>query len=1000
MRATRYIPSQKTEASEERLMDMQPECKTLLRFPALTTTEHEAVMDLDNECCPVGGRYCLCFYFHYITHSPGFPDDRWHRREVDDTRKLISVLRSPLSRHHDTIHFRQLLCPDPSCEVCNSTTAEINQLLFLQALEDSTPLASTAPVTSSSFTLSPDFSAVPPGDLISAPLPKPSPPPASIFSPNPVIPVADFFPPSPPGDSLPPKPFPPLDSKFPRDHVPPQPLAFPPVQPHHAHTVGRSVRTETVSLSTTFSLDPTLSQDVSPLPELSQKVNPTETFARHHAPPTRSASPPPGCDLTAPQSTPISISRKPVPQSSPPDSSGGLSSYVPTILGIDPSSLSILDLPWWQTHAKGFFPSTLAPRDFHQEVLALHSSEASSRGSPAANLVEPGNLSLLSPDALALLEKQMQKRSDFLLWKESKGSFAKQTIVDAHDLASSLPFWSSKDQSKELHMHQQCPYPTTLEEGHLQQTPIQLFWGLQTPPRESSFPAADASDHISNASPEQESPVVPHPLPPSLPESPPQLLPQAQPLPSPRVQPQAHLPSPLPILPSGPLPDIKICGVCFHRPRNELENLTPTEMQHLEWNVLQKVQTRVWGLPPVVQRSQEDYCPSAPNPSLSHKATEAQVVISVPAGQFPLNEELRRKLESHLRKRLIQHRWGIPRRIYESLALMSHLSTLPQLPESQRFRGHSWIPKSLSKSNDTESVNDKDSEMLQLEDGELDKDNDNLKKGQEHNPENGPKDHLLSDLESSSDNDMGHDSEKELRSPSENSSTGSVETAGPRQLENVLKTHLRKKSEEISEGHVPGTVHHSWHTMKQTSLPSEKSQTEIKQRRLPPSEVEDYSLNTCKELPFVEPRVQQMLEAHIKRFRWRMLWGLPSRVLESIEIFKSRKATSPCSPPCSTKLIPAANSKPGAFNPLRESLKSLHADKAGTANSAPILDHPHPATSTVGKEEQRIPRQSSSNINHQLVEDVPKTKHGRRTLKPVKHVTIANRWPPKPPARQ
>ncbi|XP_044100257.1 spermatogenesis-associated protein 31D1-like [Neovison vison] len=936
-------------------------------------------MDLDNECCPIGGRV-RCQESELL--SPDF------------------VKALPLGRHHDTIQFRQLLCPDPSCEVCNSATAEISQLVFLQAQEDATPLASPAPVTTSSFTRSPDFSAVPPGDLISAPLPKPSPPPASNFSPNPVIPVADFFAPSPPGDPLLPKSLPPLDSKSPRDHFPPQPLAFPPVQPHHAHTVGRSVQTETVSLSTTFSLDPTLSQGVSPLPELSQRVNPTETFARHPAPPTRSASPPPDCNLTVPQSKWSSISRKPVPQSSPPDSSGGLSPYFPTILGIDPSSLSILDLPWWQTHAKGFFPSTLAPRDFHQEVLALHSSEASSRGDPAANLVEPGKLSLLSPDALALLEKQRPKRSDFLLWKESEGSFAKQTIVDTHDLASSLPFWSTKNQSKELGIHQQRPYPTTLEEGHLQQTPIQLFWGLQTPPSESLFPAADASDHISNASPEQESPVVAHPLPPSLPENPPQLLPQTPPLPTPPVQPQAHLQSPIPILPSGPLPDIKICGVCFHRPRNEPENLTPKERQHLEWNVLQKVQKRVWGLPTLVQRSQEDYCPSAPNPSLSHKATKAQVVISIPPGQFPLNEELRRKLENHLRKRLIQHRWGIPRRIYESLALMSRPSTLSQLPESQRFRGRSWIPKSPSKLNDTESISDEDSEMLQREDGELDKDNDKLKKGQEHSPENGPKDDLLSDLESTSDNDMEHDSERQLGSPSENSSTVSVETAGQTQLENVLKRHLHKKSEEISEGHLPGTVHHSWHTIKQTSLPSEKSQTQLTQRRLPPSDLEVYSLNTCQELPFVEPNVQQMLESHIKRFRWRMLWGLPSRVLESIEIFKSRTATSPCSPACSTKLIPAANSKPGGVSPLRGSLKSLHADKARTANSASLLDHPRPAPSTVGKEEQRIPRQPSSNTHHLLVEDLPKIKHDRQTLKPVKHVTIANRWPPKPPARQ
>lgn len=193
-------------------------------------------------------------------------DNRCHRREVEETRKLISVLRSPLSQHHDTIHFHQLLCPDPSCEVCNSTTAEIDRLLFLQALEDSTSLASTAPVTSSSFTLSTDFSAVPPGELIPASLPESSPPPASIFSPNPVIPVADFFPPSPLGDSLPPEPFPPLDSKFPMDHFPAQRPAFPPpVPPHHAHSVDCSVQIETVSINTIFSLDPTLSHNGSTL---------------------------------------------------------------------------------------------------------------------------------------------------------------------------------------------------------------------------------------------------------------------------------------------------------------------------------------------------------------------------------------------------------------------------------------------------------------------------------------------------------------------------------------------------------------------------------------------------------------------------------------------------------------------------------------------------------------------------------------------------------------
>ncbi|XP_032255457.1 spermatogenesis-associated protein 31D4-like [Phoca vitulina] len=938
-------------------------------------------------------------------------DYRCSQREVEEARKLISVLRSfvppvscsPLGRHHDTTYFRQLLCPDPSCEVCNSTTAEINRLLFPQALEDATPLASTAPVTSS-FTLSPDSSAVPPGDLISASLPEPSPPPASIFSPNPVTPLADFFPPSPPGDSLPPESFPPLDSEFPKDNFPPQSLAFPPVPPNDAQTVDPVVHPEaTLSLNTIFSLDSTLSQDVNPLPELSQMVNPI--FACHNAPSTLSVSPPPDCSLTMTQSKSISISVKPVPEISSPDSSGGLPTYVPTITGINASRLSILDFPSWQTHAKDFFPSTLTPYNVHQELLALHSSEASSRGDPAAKLVEPANLSLLSPEVLALLEKQVQKRSDFWMWKEmKKGSVPKQTIADKHDLAVSLPFWNSKDQSKELHVHRQPPYPTTtLKEGHLQQTPIQLFWGLPTLHSESLFSAARVLDNCSsififnrilNASTEQESPVVPHPLPLCLPEN----QPQPQPLPIPQVQPQTHFQSPLPILPSGPLTQIKVCGVRFHRPEKESESLLSTEMQHLEWNVLQKEQETVWGLPAVVQRSQEDFCPSAPNPSLNHRASQARVAISILPGQFPLPDELRTKLERHLRKRLIQHRWGLSRRIYKSLSLMSS-SIFSETPNLQHYRGRTWISKSESKLSESES-SEGDSEMIQLEDDDLEKDNDDLEKDQGRNPENGPKDYLLSDPESSSGNDMGYDSEKELRSPSEKNSTVSVETLGQRQLENVLKIHLSKKFEEINEGQLPRTVHNSWHSMKQTSLLSENSHTEIKQRSLPPSEVQDYSLNTFQELPFIKSSAQQMLEAHIKRFRMRMTWGLPPRVLESIELFKLIRDTSHSSFSSSTNLISEVNSKPGGFNSLRGSSKSLHGDKVGTANSAPILDHPLPAASIVGKEEQRIPRQSPSDIKHEFVEDVQKIKDGTQTLTPVKHDTRGNRWPPKLPARQ
>ncbi|XP_063086447.1 spermatogenesis-associated protein 31D3-like isoform X1 [Cavia porcellus] len=39
------------------------------------------------------------------------------QREAEEGRKLLSVLRSPLGQCYDTTRFRQLLCPDPLCEV-------------------------------------------------------------------------------------------------------------------------------------------------------------------------------------------------------------------------------------------------------------------------------------------------------------------------------------------------------------------------------------------------------------------------------------------------------------------------------------------------------------------------------------------------------------------------------------------------------------------------------------------------------------------------------------------------------------------------------------------------------------------------------------------------------------------------------------------------------------------------------------------------------------------
>ncbi|KAK1334419.1 hypothetical protein QTO34_005424 [Cnephaeus nilssonii] len=150
----------------------------------------------------------------------------------------------------------------------------------------------------------------------------------------------------------------------------------------------------------------------------------------------------------------------------------------------------------------------------------------------------------------------------------------------------------------------------------------------------------------------------------------PQTLPESQPLPLTQIQPQVRIQYPLPVLPFSPIPQIRVCGVYF---QNESDYLTSSEIQQLEWNVLQKQHESLWGLPTVVQRSQEEFCSSASNspycpPSKAH---------------FLLSSEFREKRKHHLGKRLIQYQWGLLCRIHVSLSLMRPLRVCSEISGSK-----------------------------------------------------------------------------------------------------------------------------------------------------------------------------------------------------------------------------------------------------------------------------------------------------------------------------
>uniref|UniRef100_F7HBH3 Uncharacterized protein n=1 Tax=Callithrix jacchus TaxID=9483 RepID=F7HBH3_CALJA len=759
------------------------------------------------------------------------------QKAAEEERKLVSFLKSigppafcsPLGQHHNTARFHRLLCPDPLCVVCNRTAAEIQRLLCWESLKDAapsvSPSTSAASETESLFTLASASSATPPADLIVSPCPDPSPPPL-ILSPDLITPLDDLFLPSSLRDPLPPKPVPPLDSKFPIDHSPPQQLPFPLLPPHHIQRAEPSPHPEvSLSLNTIFSFDSTLSQDIS------QAINPCDSCTFHYKPPNSSASRMQDCTVTQSKAN-LTILKALEKETLSVGGSGGSTTSAPTIGDIDHSCPTSAEFSWWQPHAKDSFSSNFVPSDFMQELLSLHSSEASLGESSVVNLIAPVKISFLSHDILALLERQVRKRCDFLMCKESgkkPGTFPEHlrpnyqlnssgkmlaSIADKHGLAASLPFSASNRKVERLRIHQQPPYSKCFED-HLEQKYTQ-----------------------------------PLPFPQTLPQG----------------QSPAQNPSPLTAQPPSPLFQIGICGVCFHKSQNEAQSLTPSEINHLEWNVLQKILESEWGLPSVVQKSQEDFC--SPAPSLAFvKSFKARGPISTIPGDFPLSAELRKKLEHHLQKRLIQHRWGLPHRIHESLSLLHPQSPILEISESENSEGplHSSLVEGQShndlknfKSRKPRSFQKRSSNMLSLE---------NVGKFQGYSQENGPKDHLLHEPETSSEEDLSANSESNLEGhmmhlPGNDSGV----SLGQKQLANALTTHLSKKFEEISKSQVPGSVRSSWHSVKQTMSLPEKSHSKINHRNLTALVGEDHCVDTSQEISFLGSNKQKMLEAHIKSF--------------------------------------------------------------------------------------------------------------------------------------
>ncbi|XP_037350329.1 spermatogenesis-associated protein 31D4-like isoform X1 [Talpa occidentalis] len=936
------------------------------------------------------------------------------QREADEAKQVLSLRQRHLGQ------FRQLLCPDPSCEVCNRATAEVNRLLLRNTLEYAatpvSPLASTVPVTESSLTLSPAFSAVPPGDLTSVPLPEPSPPPVFTLSPNPATLLDESLSPSPLGYSPSPKILPHVDPKFPVDNYPPLTNDFPPLPLHETERVDGILLPEaTLCLNTNFSTDCTLSQDTNALSDFPQVMNPTDSYACHHEPSSLSVSSPPDCTLSVTQSQSISILQKSVPDSSSPGNSEGLSTYVPAIRNTDHLSPSCSELSWCQTHDETPFHPPLSDSDFQQERASLPLPGTCLWEGSATKHMKASGLSFLGLNLQDLSERQIKKRMPLQtlektvneeglllkpLWPEDPQTFLGNSLhsSDVQEATTPRTGWNTKGNPKLL-------YVKTLGKN-LQQKYSQLFWGLPSLHSESLVATVLVSSSGTTLDPHfvlfngtgkasgiqrwgQESPLLPHSHPFALsnvhPNPTSQTKLQFHPITFTQVQPQAHLQSRLPILPSSSLSQIRDCGMSFHRCQNESDSNISTENQHLKWHALQKQQEHLWGLVSKLHKSQGAICPHAPNIPLVSHTSQACVPVSFLPGHFCMASESQEKPEINVPERLIPHQCLHAFRNIESLALLE-----PQCQLIENFQQKS--SHAYSQLSDLQIQNNKD--LIKTEwclsgnfnEKEKFHGKKDIRQNFEHilgkSSQRISEFYLMKDLGTASDKKSNcvfrsrYGRRNELLSVSMNDT----------EMKTILRLHLSRKFWQITMGRIPICVCRSWLADGSTSLPSGVSHTNIKNTNLANTMVgKAYCQITTIEPCFLDSNTRQVLESHIIRFQVNQMWGLPLKVRESIKFYMLREAKTWPLPQfdflSSAACISGVAFKGDISKSLEGSSKTFQGNNMRT-KSVSSLDQPCPAIPCVGSEEQEDLKLSLFDVKNELTY-LDSIKDGRQTSQSV-----------------
>ncbi|KAK2118185.1 hypothetical protein P7K49_005072, partial [Saguinus oedipus] len=488
-----------------------------------------------------------------------------------------------------------------------------------------------------------------------------------------------------------------------------------------------------------------------------------------------------------------------------------------------------------------------------QDHLSGHPPETSSSGDPTNSQKEAGSPFLLSSDGQNVVGIQVTEKARINIWeeKEKDGSFPQQMNMEKH--LNSL--------GNSLYSESLVANAWVSERSYTLKSPPFLFNGIpnvfpvQT--ETTMSPRLFQAQRLSHMRPESQPFISPTPQF--------QLSRMAQ------AEAQARLQSSFPVQSPAFASPINNSGVACPVSQNKAQALTLPEIQRPGWS--SKQLEGGLALPSRAQKPQDVFSTSTPN------FPQGSLTAIVPEN-FPVSPELRRQLEQHIQKWLIQHRSNLGT-TQESPDLMQ-----PQekLPGTSQARGK-LRPLLFSKSTG-ESSKDIQKVTFQLERNPctplgqiLGQTPQNLARCTESFPGK-----VLG-----AEPQVSEESERDLKMPlRRDSESDSLRSTERNHIENILRAHVGRKLSQMNEGFIPICVRRSWLAANQ-AFPV--SNTHMKTSNLVPLKSRT-SVNISQELSFLDPCTQQVLGHHIVRFWAKHKWSLPLRVLKPIKLLKLEKVSS------------------------------------------------------------------------------------------------------------